>query len=168
MKKLFLIRHAKSSHDDLKMKDIDRPLNNRGLTDAAMMAKIIHQKEIKPDLIFSSPAKRALETAKIFAKELNYSADAILIDPVLYSFNAELILSFISEIDADAETVFLFSHNPTFHELANHFTKNNIPSMPTCCIVGISIDCNSWSEVEESDKQLSLYEFPKKYRAGDD
>ncbi len=166
MKKLFLIRHAKSSHDDLKMQDIDRTLNNRGVTDAAMMAKIISEKKIKPDLIFSSPAKRALETAKIFSKELNYSADAILIEAVLYSFNADSILSFISGIDSDAEVVFLFSHNPTFHELANHFTRNKIPSMPTCCIVGIDIDCNSWSEMENSDKQLSLYEFPKKYRTG--
>ena len=71
MKKLFLIRHAKSSHDDLKMKDIDRTLNNRGKEDAPMMGKILKEKGVKPDLIFSSPAVRALETAKFFSKELN-------------------------------------------------------------------------------------------------
>ncbi len=167
MKKLFLIRHAKSSHDDLKQKDIDRTLNNRGRDDAPMMGKILKERGVKPDLVFSSPAVRALETAKLFSKELNYPADAILIDPVLYSFNSSLILSFILSIDSSAETVLLFSHNPTFHELANYFTRNKIPSMPTCCIVGIEILTDKWDEIEESEKHLVMYEFPKKQKGNE-
>ncbi len=166
MKKLFLIRHAKSSHDDLKTKDIDRKLNNRGNEEAPIMGKFLQEQGVKPDLIFSSPAIRALETAKLFSKELNYPEAAILINSDLYSFNQSIIMSFILSINPSAETALLFSHNPTFYELANYFTQNKIPSMPTCCIVGIEFKTDKWGEVETSEKNLICYEFPKKTGVG--
>ncbi|HAP01714.1 MAG TPA: phosphohistidine phosphatase [Bacteroidetes bacterium] len=164
MKTLLLIRHAKSAHDNPNQPDIERTLNKRGMEDAPFMGKILKQQGIIPDMIYSSPAVRAFTTAKLFAKELDYNADSILIDPVLYSFNASQILSFITGLKNELQTVLLFSHNPTFHELANYFTGNKIPSMPTCCIVGINFETDSWDEIDVSRKQMLLYEFPKKYK----
>ena len=70
MKKLYLIRHAKSSWKDITLDDFDRPLNKRGKTDAPFMAQKLKDKNIYPDIIISSPAKRAKSTAKAFKKNL--------------------------------------------------------------------------------------------------
>ena len=73
MKKLYLVRHAKSSWENNKLKDIDRPLNKRGKRDAPFMGRLMKENNIKPDLLISSPAERALRTAKIFSKEMDTS-----------------------------------------------------------------------------------------------
>ena len=72
MKTLFLIRHAKSSWDDTALPDKDRPLADRGRRDAPKMGKRLAKRDVKPDLILSSPARRALTTAEIVAKKLDY------------------------------------------------------------------------------------------------
>ena len=74
MKTLFLIRHAKSSWDDTALADKDRPLNDRGKRDAPKMGKRLADRDVNPDLILSSPAMRALTTAEIIAKKLDYSS----------------------------------------------------------------------------------------------
>ena len=72
MKTLFLVRHAKSSRNDAAMPDKDRPLNDRGKRDAPKMGERLAKRDVKPDLILSSPARRALRTAEIIAKKLDY------------------------------------------------------------------------------------------------
>ena len=71
MKTLFLVRHAKSSRDDTAMPDKDRPLNDRGKRDAPKMGERLAKRDVKPNLILSSPARRALKTAEIIAKKLD-------------------------------------------------------------------------------------------------
>ena len=85
MKTLFLIRHAKSSWDDTALPDKDRPLNDRGKRDAPKMGKRLAKRDVKPDLILSSPAKRALTTAEIIAKKLDYKLKDIVVDDRLYA-----------------------------------------------------------------------------------
>src|ERR1700682_5676255 len=76
MKTLFLIRHAKSSWDDTALPDKDRPLDGAGKRDAPKMGKRLAKRDAQPDLILSSPAMRALTTAKIIAKKLDYKLEA--------------------------------------------------------------------------------------------
>jgi phosphohistidine phosphatase len=85
MKTLFLIRHAKSSWDDTALPDKDRPLANRGRRDAPKMGRRLAKREVKPDLILSSPARRALTTAEIIAKKLDYKLKNIVVDDRLYA-----------------------------------------------------------------------------------
>ena len=164
MKKLYLVRHAKSSHDNNTLPDIERTLNKRGLRDAPYMAKLMKKKGVTPTLFISSPAVRALTTAKLFAAEMNYNKEEILIDPVLYSFIADQILAFIAETQIQAESVMLFSHNPTITEIVNFFTGEQIFSMPTCAIAAIQFDVEKWSEVGYHKGKLIFMEYPKLHK----
>src|SRR4029434_8634311 len=83
MKTLFLIRHAKSSWDDAALSDKDRPLDDRGKRDAPKMGKRLAKRDVKPDLILSSPAVRARTTAEIIAKKLDYKRNDIVGEDLL-------------------------------------------------------------------------------------
>ena len=98
MKTLFLIRHAKSSWDDTALADNDRPLNARGKRDAPKMGKRLAKRGVKPDLILSSPATRALKTAEIIAKKLDYRRKNIVVDDRLYAVEADQLLDVIRKL----------------------------------------------------------------------
>ena len=93
MKTLFLIRHAKSSWDDPALSDKDRPLGDRGRRDAPRMGKRLAKRDVKPDLILSSPARRALTTAEIIAKKLDYKRKDIVVDTRLYASTVDGLLN---------------------------------------------------------------------------
>ena len=113
IKSLLLVRHAKSSWEDLSQKDFDRPLNDRGKKDAPAMAKHFRkEKNIKLDTIISSPAKRAFSTAKFFADEFDIKKKNIIEKPELYEASIEDFYTAIESIDDDYDSVALFSHNP--------------------------------------------------------
>src|SRR6476659_2397420 len=108
MKTLFLIRHAKSSWDDTALPDKDRPLGDRGRRDAPKMGKRLAKRDVKPDLILSSPARRALTTAESVAKKLDYKLTGAVHD----------LLNVIHKVGDKLERVMLFGHNPELTELA--------------------------------------------------
>ncbi len=159
MKTLYLIRHAKSDWDNPLLKDIERPLNNRGYADANAMSIALAK---TPDLIISSPAVRALSTALIFARNLNYTANSITIKQELYDTSVKDYLSVIKSIPDTFETVFLFAHNPTISDTADSLCKGLPSEMPTCAIAGISFSIDSWSGVKHKSGELVLFEYPKK------
>src|SRR5947199_872234 len=97
MKTLFLIRHAKSSWTDPALPDKDRPLGNRGRRDAPKMGKRLAKRDVKPDLILSSPARRALKTAEIIAKKLDYKRKNIVVEDRLYSGAVHDLLNVIQK-----------------------------------------------------------------------
>ncbi len=157
MKKLFLIRHAKSDWTNPELKDIERYLNERGYSNANMMAAKFNY---VPDLIISSPAIRAISTALIFARNLNYSTNTISIKQELYESSIEDYLSVINSIDNNFSTVLLFAHNPTISDVAQHLTQSLPMDMPTCAIAGISFDTDDWRKVKMGE--LFLFDYPKK------
>lgn len=164
MKLLYLIRHAKSPHDNVLLPDIERPLNKRGEQDAKRMAEVLKEKSSCPGLFISSPAKRALSTATLFAEELNYNKDKIQVAPVLYSFDAEKIISFIEETENEINSLALFTHNPTVTEVANLFSRENIFSMPTCAVAAIRFETDKWSDIGFQKGKLLFLEYPKLHR----
>ena len=108
---LLLIRHANSDWDSSAIPDFERPLNKRGLRDAPKMGVHLKEMALLPDLIISSGAKRAITTAKLIAKSLDYTND-ILVDNNIYNASSDDIKSIINKIDEKYNTVFLFGHNP--------------------------------------------------------
>src|ERR1041384_1277380 len=122
MKTIVLIRHAKSSWKYPELKDIERPLKKRGFNDAAIMAKVLKDKHIIPGLIISSPAVRAVETAKIFAHGFGYSVNLIEREPKLYLETKSRLLKTVKKMDDRYTSVFLVSHNPGISDLANTLT----------------------------------------------
>lgn len=157
MKKLFLIRHAKSDWTNPELKDIERYLNERGYSNANMMAEKFNY---TPDLIISSPAIRAMSTALIFSRNLNYNANTICIKQELYESSMQDYLDVINAIDNTYNTVLLFAHNPTISDLTQHLTQTLHMEMPTCAIAGINFDVNDWKKVKEG--KLFLFDYPKK------
>jgi len=161
-KTLYLIRHAKSSSEDASLSDIQRYLNDRGLKDAALMAKLIKGKNIIPDLIISSHAIRALSTAEIFADELNYNRIKIVSDERIYEAAMRDLITTIREIKDKNNIVMIFGHNPGLLNIANLLGNKFLPDFPTCAVIGIELKVNSWSDVERNCGEIILFKYPKK------
>lgn len=159
MKKVFLIRHAKSGWDNPALKDIERPLNERGYASANEMSLKLN---VTPDLIITSPAVRAMSTALIFARNLKYNFNAIVIKQELYDTSVKDYLSVIHGIDNQFKTVLLFAHNPTISDFAESLTKSISNEMPTCAIAGISFNANEWKDIKSKTGELFLFDYPKK------
>lgn len=162
MKKVYFIRHAKSSWNDPGLSDIERPLNKRGFRDAPFMAKMLRGKNISPDKLISSPANRAFTTATYFAKELNIPEKAIVIRKEIYHAYPEEVLNIIRNLPNTDTEVLLFGHNPCFTSLANQFSKEYIPNVPTCGIVKIEAEVENWKDFEKAGI-LTEFHFPKQY-----
>ncbi len=163
MKTLVLIRHSKSDWSDPNLTDIDRPLNKRGNRDAPAMAKILKGLNIAPDLIVSSPAMRAMQTVKYFAKEFDYDLNKVLVRNEIYSGGFLEIRKLISLFDDFHFVVFLFGHNPDITSLANSFLDVYIEKIPTTGIVVIDFPVQSWKDVLNNRGTLRYFEYPKKY-----
>ncbi len=163
MKKLFLIRHAKSSWDYSDLTDFERPLNKRGKRDAPFMAKLLAKQGFSPDLIISSPANRAITTARFFAESLGYLFDKIFIEPKLYEASRDEILEIVMEIIDLYDNVMLFAHDPGLTDFANKLIGNNIDNIPTCGIVSINFKIESWGEINSKNSEMMFFEYPKKY-----
>jgi len=160
MKTLFLVRHAKSSRDDPTLADKDRPLNDRGKRDAPKMGKRLAKRRVKPDLILSSPAARALKTAEIIAKKLDYKRKNILVDDRLYAVEAGELLDVIRKLGDKVERVMLIGHNPELTELA-HRLSSKITHMPTCAVAEFTFDAKSWSRIGKDKPAQAALDYPK-------
>lgn len=163
MKSIFLIRHAKSSWANPNLRDVERPLNNRGLRDAPFMAKLLLAKASTIQKFISSPAKRALMTATYFAEAFNQSKADIVIEEKIYEAYVEDILELIQDLPEDWQEVALFGHNPTFTSLGNRFSKEYIPNVPTCGILKLQSSVESWKNFDVGNTHLAAFYYPKQY-----
>ncbi|HOI30395.1 MAG TPA: histidine phosphatase family protein [Melioribacteraceae bacterium] len=163
MKKLFLIRHAKSSWGESGLTDYERPLNKRGERDAPFMAQLLKKEKINPDAVYSSPALRAITTAEIFAGEIGFDLKKIIIDDSIYDSGIRELETIVQKISESYKKVFLFGHNPAITLYANHLGNKLVTNIPTCGIVGIEFYVESWKDVERGKGKTFFFEFPKKY-----
>lgn len=162
MKEVYFIRHAKSSWKDAGLSDIERPLNKRGLSDAPFMSKVLKGKNVQPDKLISSPANRAFTTATYFAKELNIPEQVIVVRKEIYHAYPEEVLNIIRNLSNSDDVVVLFGHNPCFTSLANQFSDEYIPNVPTCGIIKVEAKVDQWSDFEK-EANLTAFYFPKQY-----
>lgn len=158
---MIVIRHAKSSWDNLQLSDFDRPLNERGERDAPRMGKRLKEKRIVPDLLLSSPANRALTTCEKIADILGYPKEKIKTDRELYHAGEEEILHIIKKNNDKHDVVLIFGHNPGLTDFVNKLTDTFIDNVPTCGIVACSLNLNSWKEIGWGKGKLDFFDFPK-------
>lgn len=163
MKRIYLVRHAKSSWENNNLKDIERPLNKRGKRDAPFMGKLMKEKSIKPDLIMTSPAERAFKTADMFCNAMDINENQIITEQDLYNAARKDILKVIQRIDNNINSVMLFSHNPGLTDLANHLTSGRVYDIPTCGVVSLNCKIDNWSELNDSNCEIDFFEYPKKH-----
>ncbi|MCP2042681.1 histidine phosphatase family protein [Pontibacter sp. HSC-36F09] len=164
MKTLYIMRHAKSSWKFEELSDHDRPLNKRGRTDAPLMGQELVANNAKIQLILSSPAVRAITTATLVARELDYDADDIAIDDRIYGASAAELLEIVHEAPADVDCMLMVGHNDAISEFANTLSPKPLTSMPTAGVVALRFDCNSWHDINRSNAGLLFYEVPKNHK----
>jgi phosphohistidine phosphatase len=164
MKTLIFIRHAKSDWSNLLADDFDRGLNKRGLRDAPFMGDALATKNIKPDLILSSPAQRAKLTAIAIAKRLFYPEYKIVYDSCLYTGDIADVIKKICSIDESIETLMIFGHNPDMTDYVNFISGSTIGSIPTCAMAAMELKKDSWKSVGKNSAKLLFFDTPKKLR----
>ncbi len=161
MKELIIVRHAKSSWKDAGLADRERPLNKRGERDAPEMGARLARRKYRPDLIVSSPAVRALTTARIIAKTLGYPRKDIVVNDRLYGAGIVELLDVIRNTDESVATLMLFGHNPGLTELANHLGLRPIANLPTCGVLHLRFHPDTWFVVGHVLGGEVLFDFPK-------
>ena len=161
MKDLIIVRHAKSSWKDSGLDDRERPLNRRGERDAPEMGARLARRGERPDLVVSSPAVRALTTARIIAGKLDYARKDIVVVSRLYGADVDELLDVIRSADESAATLMLFGHNPGLTELANHLGPRPIPNLPTCGVLHLRFEADTWPVVGYARGDEILFDFPK-------
>lgn len=144
MKKLYIVRHAKSGWK-YDIKDIDRPLNERGYHDAYKVAGHLAGRKEIPQRIITSPAVRAITTALNFARTFSLSSSNFIINEKIYEAATESLLSIIKSIEEDKDSVMLFGHEPSLSSLIGLLTGSNV-SFTTCNVALLTFN-SSWSEI---------------------
>lgn len=161
IKRLLLIRHAKSDWGNPSTKDFDRPLNKRGTLNAPAMAQRMVSQKIYPDLIMSSPALRAITTAVFFAKEWEIPQKYIQTDKSIYEADIKALLKVVNHFENTSNCVALFGHNPGLTDFTNYLSDVNIYNMPTCSIVMLEFPFEDWNLVSGSTAKVLLFDYPK-------
>ena len=164
MKKLYLMRHAKSDWNGYYVSDFERGLNKRGLHDAPMMGGILKEK-ITPDLIVASPATRAKMTAEAVAEKLGYPSLEIVFEKAIYEASVSDLIEVVRNLPDDADEVLLVGHNPALTELINRLGDVRLDNLPTASLVGFSFETERWREIEPRSGTYLFFEYPKKYKA---
>ena len=164
MKYLYLVRHAKSSWDFPELSDFERPLNKRGRRDAPVMAMRLASKQPDLDVIISSPANRALTTAKEMARALEIEPTQLIEDEEIYHASMKTLLDKVRGLSEDYQRVMLVGHNPGFTDLANQLKEHDyhIDNVPTTGVVAIELPTHKWADVEDHSGRLLFFDYPKK------
>jgi phosphohistidine phosphatase len=168
MRTLTLIRHAKSSWNDDTLSDFDRPLNNRGRKNAPMMGRVLRDLGISFDLIVSSPALRAITTARSIAEQLGHPEDALTQDAGLYAATTAGLLQVVHQLPDESTAVALVGHNPGLTDFCNYLCGAGIENLPTCAVASIAFDLDTWKAVYRDTGRLIRYEYPRKHSDGGD
>jgi phosphohistidine phosphatase len=145
VRELFVLRHAKSSHDHPRLDDHDRPLNPRGLRDAPQIGERLGSEGAVPDRIVSSTALRARTTAKLVAEAAG-AREAPLLDPRLYGAGPDECLALLREQPDHCRTVMIVGHNPTFEQLVELLTGSP-ERFPTAALARIRLPIERWADV---------------------
>ena len=161
IKRLTLLRHAKSGHNNHSMSDRERPLNRRGQRDAPLMGRRLMSKGGRPSLIITSPAVRARQTSRLLAQAIGYPVEFIQTEQELYLADPEIILDVVAGQDNTFTEIVVVGHNPGITELANRLGRTQIDNVPTCGMVQLESDIRSWDEFGRTPCELIDFDYPK-------
>jgi len=158
MKKIIFVRHAKSSweHD---VTDTERPLKSRGITDVIDVSNEFITSDLSIEAVYSSPAKRALDTCHIFLENISISLDFLQISNDLYDFGGQKVISFIKSLDNNLKTIMIFGHNHALTSIVNTFGDEFIDNVPTSGLVAIQFEIDRWQDLKKGQTVKKI--FPK-------
>jgi len=162
-KRLTLLRHAKSSHDDLSLTDRERPLNKRGERDAPLMAQRLLDRGARPSLILTSPAQRARQTARLMAQNISYPIEFVQGEEELYLASPDALLDVVGRQDNGFNDIVICAHNPGITQLANRLGQASIDNVPTCGVVVLEAAIENWAELRGARCELIHFDFPRNH-----
>ncbi len=160
MREVYIIRHGKSSWKIPSWTDKERPLKNKGRKRTSKVAKYLKKRRIKPDLILTSHAKRAKQTAKILAKVLGGDIP-VRVEKILYTGDEENMMDLLYGLDDKIQRVFIVGHNPDLTDWVNRFKDKKIMNLPTSGVFGVGFYAKSWNDIPWASWQELLYVEPK-------
>lgn len=161
-----ICRHAKADYPPMT-DDFDRPLKPRGEKDAKTQGELLAEHGFCPDLIVSSPAKRAIQTARIVAAEVGYDKE-IWLEPSIYEENTGKMIEYIQQLPTEVETVMLFGHNPTLSQVAAFLLDMENPfELPTCGMICLENSFNDWKLARKWGARLRWMLIPRLKRKGE-
>jgi phosphohistidine phosphatase len=161
MKRLLVVRHAKAVKAEGRGRDFDRALAPRGEDDAAEMGRRLERLKAHPGAILTSPAERALATARLIARELDFSWDEIRAVKSAYLADASTLLDLVRGIDERVESALLVGHNPGVSELAQTLARNFGQELPTGAVAALDLPADTWAGVRRGSGSLRFYDYPK-------
>ena len=162
MRRLILLRHAKSSWSAPDIPDHDRPLSKRGERDAPLMGERLAERGERPALILTSDARRALQTAKIVAHRLRYRLESLRVEPELYLATPQRLLAVVERQADSHPSLLVVAHNPGLTELANRLLPAlDLDNLATSGVVAIDFDARTWADVAHEPGTLAYYDYPK-------
>lgn len=159
MKRLFVLRHAKSSWDDANIADFDRPLNDRGLEAAPFMGRLMFRRHLTPDVILSSPAKRARQTAELIKEAAGWST-AVRFEDSIYEASPITLCRVTAGLPDDAVNAMIVGHNPGMEGFIRVLTRR-LESMPTAALAIIDLAIEEWKQIDEGTGRLVEVVRPK-------
>lgn len=165
-KTLIIMRHGKSDWSSQAARDFDRPLNPRGRRDAPVMADWLRKQSLMPDVFVSSPARRAMDTAKLVCETLECDPGNIVSDAEIYEAGRQELLNAIGRHAGDANSLMLFGHNPGLDSLVSYLASEAPPQtaagklMTTAAIAILVTDTGSW-QLEQAGWHLVQLMRPK-------
>jgi phosphohistidine phosphatase len=159
MKKILLLRHAKSSWKDSQLRDIERPLNERGRKAAVLIGGYIRDQRLGPDLVLCSPAQRTRETAALVLETAGIKAE-LRFDERIYEASSSVLFEVVTEIEENRNEVMLIGHNPGLEDLLAFLTGAS-EHMPTSSLARILLKAENWKEVRARQADLEWFVKPK-------
>ncbi len=164
MKTLFIVRHAKSSWDNPGLEDHQRPLLEKGKKRTRYIIDYLLEEQAHVDLIISSHAARAHETARIIANAIHYPEDKIMISKNLYFGYPDSFFDIFYDLSDDVDSLMLVGHNPGFTTFANYFLDEKIDNLPTSGVVCITFDMEHWEKIHDSKRKTKFVISPRQLR----
>ena len=160
MKTLYILRHAKSSRDKPGLADFDRPLNERGTSDAARMGEHLAERKVRPERLVASPARRARDTIEAVALALGRAGEDILYDDRLYAADTDEMLAVVRGFDPAWSSVLVAGHNPVLTDFGNFLTGGHIANIPTCGALAVELDVEQWKDVCAKCGRAAFFDVP--------
>jgi phosphohistidine phosphatase len=149
MKTALILRHAKSSWNNMHQQDHERPLNERGKRAAPRMGELILEQQLTPDTIISSTAQRARETVQAVASSCQFAGE-IVYDDNLYLAPPAVYLEILNSLPADCQRILLVGHNPGMEELVSQLTGQPV-TMPTAALAHLQWQIDSWQQLAATE-----------------
>lgn len=167
MKKIHLLRHAKSSWEDASLADIYRPLNKRGIGTCKFMAPHIYEAGCSFENVFCSSAARAQSTIKLISEQLPKVNFQWEVDEALYTFDSSKLHEWFRSLDESMSELLIIGHNPALTNFCNQLSNSDIQNIPTCGYVQLTSgrEC-LWQDVSETPFGLTTFLWPKELMKG--